>query len=278
MGVVNVTPDSFSDGGAWFSTADACNHALALVRDGADILDIGGESSRPGASPVGEQEEIQRVVPVVVAVRALHGSVDISVDTVKYGVARAALDAGATMLNDISGLDAEPRLAELAAEYNVPIVLMHMQGTPRTMQQNPAYGDVVSEVYEALEAKIARARELGASQVYADVGIGFGKTLEHNMHLLAHHKTFTGLGVPLVLGISRKSFLGKLLGIEKASERDAATLAMHLLLADSGADIIRVHNVSYLAQARVLRRELNKWDAGEDCKPNAGAGRQPESA
>lgn len=263
MGIVNVTPDSFSDGGQWLRAGSARDRALELAEQGADIIDIGGESSRPGAEPVSEEEEVRRVVPVVEAVRAAGSRVDISVDTVKYGVARAALQAGATMLNDISGLDAEPRLAELSAEFAVPLVLMHMQGTPRTMQHNPTYHDVVGEVYEALEKKIARARALGAETIYADVGIGFGKTLEHNLLLLAQHRVFTGLGVPLVLGISRKRFLGTLLGIEEPSARDVGTLAMHLLTSDSGADIVRVHNVVYMAQARALALALQPYRKGE---------------
>lgn len=257
MGIVNVTPDSFSDGGVYNEAEAAVAHALQLVQDGADILDIGGESSRPGAAEIPAHEELQRVVPVIEGIRKANADIPISIDTVKYDVARAALQAGATMINDISGLDSEPRLAELAAEYEVPLVLMHMAGTPRTMQQNPTYNDVVQDVFDALAAKLERARSLGAKQLYADVGIGFGKTMEHNLQLLANHKKFTDLGVPLLLGLSRKSFLGKLLGIEKAQERDVATLAMHLLLQDSGADIIRVHNVQYLAQARVLHRAFH---------------------
>jgi dihydropteroate synthase len=257
MGIVNVTPDSFSDGGKYNQSETAIAHALQLVQDGADILDIGGESSRPGAAEIDVDEEKRRVVPVIEGIRKVHPDIPISIDTVKYDVARAALQAGATMINDISGLDMEPRLAELAAEYKVPLVLMHMAGTPRTMQLNPTYNDVVQDVFDALAGKIERARSLGVQQLYADVGIGFGKTMEHNLHLLANHKKFTELGVPLLLGISRKSFLGKLLGIEKASERDVATLAMHLLLQDSGAEIIRVHNVRYLAQARTLHRALH---------------------
>lgn len=253
-----MTPDSFSDGGKYTDAETAITHALQLVQDGADILDIGGESSRPGAAEIDGSEEIRRVVPVIEGIRTANVDIPISIDTVKYDVARAALQAGATMINDISGLDMEPRLAELAAEYDVPLVLMHMAGTPRTMQHNPTYNDVVQDVFDALAAKIELARSFGVQQVYADVGIGFGKTMEHNLQLLANHKKFTELGVPLLLGLSRKSFLGKLLGLEKASERDVATLAMHLLLQDSGAAIIRIHNVGYLAQARVLYQALRE--------------------
>lgn len=256
MGIVNVTPDSFSDGGKYNQADAAIAHALQLVHDGADILDVGGESSRPGAAGVDAEEELRRVVPVIEGILRAGVEIPVSIDTVKYDVARAALDAGATMINDISGLDFEPRLAELAAERKVPLILMHMRGTPRTMQQNPVYDDVVRDVFNALAAKIERARSCGVGQIYADVGIGFGKTPEHNLQLLAGHKTFTELGVPLVLGLSRKSFLGKLLSIDRAEERDVATLAMHLLLPDSGAEIIRVHNVRYFAQAREIQNSL----------------------
>lgn len=256
MGIVNVTPDSFSDGGAYTTTAVAVEHALQLVRDGADMVDIGGESSRPGARSVATEEELRRVVPVVEGIRQRNADVPISIDTVKYDVARAALDAGATMINDISGLAAEPRLAALAAERDVPLVLMHRQGVPVTMQQQPTYDDVVEDVYAALAHSIAQARNAGATQLYADVGIGFGKTLQHNLTLLANHERFVALGVPLLLGVSRKSMLGTLLGIAQPTDRDAATLALHLLLLHSGAAILRVHNVQLLAQARALQRAL----------------------
>lgn len=258
MGIVNVTPDSFSDGGRYMAANTAVEHALQLVRDGADILDIGGESSRPGAATVSTEEELRRVVPVVEGIRRHCASVPLSIDTVKYDVARAALAAGATMINDISGLTAEPRLAELAAEHDVPLVLMHRQGIPSSMQLQPTYNDVVTEVFASLANSIEQARSVGATQLYADVGIGFGKTLEHNMALLANHDHFTDLGVPLLLGVSRKSLFGTLLGIDNPADRDAATLALHLLLLQSGAAIVRVHNVRFLAQARIVHQALEK--------------------
>ncbi len=259
MGVVNVTPDSFSDGGRFFTPDRAVQHAMELVAQGADMVDIGGESSRPGAESVQEHEEIRRVVPVIAAIRAAHPTIPISIDTVKYGVAKAALEAGATMLNDISGLQQEPRLAELAGEFRVPLVLMHCKGTPRTMQQNPHYDDVVQEVHTFLAKQIAFARSCGVQEVYADVGIGFGKTVEHNVTLLKHHHEFATLGVPLLLGVSRKSLFGKLLGIAEPQERDYATLATHLFLLQAQAsvtNIIRVHNVAIFAQARTLLHAL----------------------
>jgi dihydropteroate synthase len=257
MGIVNVTPDSFSDGGIFFSGERAFEHAARLLEDGADILDIGGESSRPGADAVSEQEELRRVIPVIEAVRHVNATVPISVDTTKYAVAEAALQTGATMINDISALRSELRFAELAARHNAALILMHMQGTPRTMQQQPQYTSVVSEVMDFLRAQIALAKAHGVAEIYADVGIGFGKTLDHNLDLLRHHQEFIALGVPLVLGISRKSFLGKLLHIEVAAERDAATLAAHLLLLNAGATIVRVHNVAMLAHARALYEALS---------------------
>jgi dihydropteroate synthase len=259
MGVVNVTPDSFSDGGKWFERPRAVEHALQLIADGADILDVGGESSRPGAEAVPMIEELQRVIPVIEGVRAVHPTIPISIDTTKYAVAKSALEAGATMLNDITGLTAEPRLAELAAQFGAELVIMHIQGTPRTMQVQPTYTNVVREVFAFLERQIAFARSCGATKLYADVGIGFGKTVEHNFELLRHHAEFAALGVPMLLGISRKSFLGKILGIDVAAERDSATLALHLLLLkgfDAGVSIVRVHNVAQIAQARTLWQAL----------------------
>lgn len=257
MGIVNVTPDSFSDGGKYFDSSAAINHALTLIDQGADIVDIGGESSRPGAQNISEAEEIGRVLPVIEAVRSINSEIPISIDTVKYSVAKVALSAGASMINDITGLKNEPRLAELAAEYNADLVIMHIQGSPRTMQSNPFYDDVVQDVFSQLSKQIEFAKSVGVRKIYADVGIGFGKIVEHNVELLKNHKKFLELGVPLLLGISRKSFLGKYLGIEKAENRDFATLAAHLLLLDSGAEIIRVHNVEIFSQARKLRELLN---------------------
>ncbi|MEN3026803.1 MAG: dihydropteroate synthase [Chlorobiota bacterium] len=252
MGIVNVTPDSFSDGGLYIEPQAAIEHALRLVEEGADILDIGGESTRPGAEPVPVEEELRRVIPVVEGIRRHQREISISVDTTKYEVAAAALAVGATMLNDISALRFDPRIGELAAEHDVPLVLMHMQGTPRTMQDNPQYGDVVAEVKAFLQERIAYARSLGVRRIIADVGIGFGKTVEHNWELLRRHREFLALGVPMLLGISRKSFLGKTLGIEDPRQRDCATALLHALLLDSGVSIVRVHNVALMAQLRRL--------------------------
>lgn len=255
MGIVNVTPDSFSDGGQFLNADRAIEHAFRLVAEGADILDIGGESSRPGAAGISATEELRRVLPVIEGIRS-RLNVPISIDTTKYNVAEAALKAGVTIINDISGLQAEPRLAQLAARYDAGLVIMHMQGTPRTMQHSPHYKDVVGEVFSFLERQIGYAQRCGVQKIWADVGIGFGKTAEHNWALLRYHEAFAELGVPLLLGISRKSFLGKLLGIEQADERDTATLITHLLLLHANVHIIRVHNVGLFDQARRIYNAL----------------------
>ncbi len=256
MGIVNVTPDSFSDGGLFVTAAASREHALQLLDDGADIVDIGGESTRPGAAAVAEHVEFERVVPLVRAVRRARPEAVISVDTTKYGVARAALDAGANMINDVSALRREPRLADLAAEYNADLVLMHSRATPATMQAAPHYDDVITEVMAELRTALEQARERGAQKLIADVGIGFAKTVDHNLQLLRGHAQFQRLGVPLLLGLSRKSFIGKLLQIENPRERDVASLALHLLLIGSGAAIIRVHAVEPYRQAAELLRSL----------------------
>jgi dihydropteroate synthase len=259
MGIVNVTPDSFSDGGLFAETKTAIDHALKLIDDGVDILDIGGESSRPNADEISIEEECKRVIPVIEGIRKVNSIVEISIDTVKYTVAKAALGAGANIINDISGLSKDIRLASLAYEYNAGLIIMHIQGSPRTMQINPSYTNVVEEVFAELSDKIAVAHSLSAKNVMADIGIGFGKTAEHNWTLLKNLKKFENLGVPLVLGISRKSFLGKLLGIEKPIERDTATVLLHALLLGENVEIIRVHDVQQMAMLRKLWNELKTY-------------------
>lgn len=257
MGVVNITPDSFSDGGNYIATEAAIEHALSLVGDGADLLDIGGESSRSGAEDVGIDEEIRRVIPVIESVRKINGDIPISIDTRKSQVARAAIAAGATMVNDVSGLEYDVALADVVSGARVPFILMHSRGTPKNMQDDPRYKDVVSEVKAELSLKLRFVRSMGVKTIYCDVGIGFGKTSEHNWQLLRNHAKFKDLGVPLVLGISRKTFLGDLLNIDKPSDRDTATALLHSLLLGSGADIIRVHNVFHLTSLRLLHQMLN---------------------
>lgn len=257
VGIVNVTPDSFSDGGKYFDQQRAVAHALELIDAGADVLDIGGESSRPGAEPVAADEEIRRVVPVIEQIRQSHPTIPISIDTTKAVVAERALDAGATMINDISAGRFDPEMFSVAAERQVPIVLMHMQGTPATMQVNPHYSDVIEEILAFLHERINVARAHGIREIIADVGIGFGKTLEHNLTLLANLQRFAVLGVPLLLGISRKRFLGALSGIDEPSERDTVTALMHALLLNGPVEYIRVHNVRLHVQLRTLWHALS---------------------
>lgn len=252
MGIVNVTPDSFSDGGLFVQKDTAIEYAMQLITDGADILDIGGESSRPNADEISIEEEKKRVIPVIEGIRKVNSTVKISIDTVKYEVAVAALDAGANIINDISGLGTDIRLATLAAVHNAGLIIMHIQGTPRTMQIKPSYNNVAEDVFSELSGKIELARSLGVTNVMADVGIGFGKSAEHNWSLLKNLNKFENLGVPMVLGISRKSFLGKLLGIEHPIERDVATAMLHALLLEETIEIIRVHEVKQIVKLRKL--------------------------
>ncbi len=258
MGIVNVTEDSFSDGGKYLAVDSAVAHALELIADGADIIDIGGESTRPGADEINEDTELSRVLPVIEGIMEKRPNTILSIDTTKFKVAKAAVNAGAIIINDISGLTVEPRLAELAAETCASLVIMHRQGNAQTMQQNPHYNNVFEEIFAFLQERIYFARSIGVQNIIADVGIGFGKTYEHNVELLRRHKEFTMLGVPLLLGISRKRFIGEMLGIEIPEERDTATALLHALLLGSGASIIRVHNVKLISQLRRIHSEINK--------------------
>ncbi len=248
MGVVNVTPDSFSDGGLYLDPAAAIGHGSELVAQGAEILDVGGESTRPGAEPVAEAEELARVVPVVEALAP--AGAEVSVDTSKGAVAAAALDAGATIVNDVTALRGDPAMAALCAERGCTVVLMHMRGDPRTMQEDPRYGDVVAEVGEFLASRreAARAAGIAAERIWLDPGIGFGKTAEHNLELLRRLPELAALGQPLVVGTSRKSFLGKFDGAP-AGERLGGTIATAVLAAAGGAGVLRVHDVAEVAQA-----------------------------
>ncbi|HUD47602.1 MAG TPA: dihydropteroate synthase [Candidatus Baltobacteraceae bacterium] len=244
MGVVNATPDSFYDGGRHGDTESAVAHALKLAGEGADIIDIGGESSRPRAGPVSQEEELRRVIPVL---EALAGAVSIplSIDTVKPGVAREALRAGASIINDIAANRDDAEMWRLAAESGAAYVVVHMQGTPATMQENPVYDDVVREVNEFFEERLNRLRACGvnAEQVVLDVGIGFGKAPRHNLQLLAHMARFTKWERPLLLGASRKSFMGRVAGA-KLEERLPPSLACACWGVQNGARIIRCHDVA----------------------------------
>ncbi len=256
MGIVNVTPDSFSDGGRWFGTDAAIAHGLQLEAEGADILDIGGESTRPGAEPVGVDEELARVVPVVAAL-ARQGRVPISVDTRNAEVMRRAADAGARIINDVAALGHGSDSVRVAAETGLPVVLMHAQGDPRTMQLDPRYDDVVLDVYDWLAARVdaCEAAGIARERIVVDPGIGFGKTLEHNLALLASLGILHGLGCPVLLGASRKRFIGRLCGDAPASERMPGSVAAALMGAAQGAQFLRVHDVAATRQA------LTVWEA-----------------
>jgi len=243
MGIVNVTPDSFSDGGQFFDADAALQQALSLVREGAAIVDVGGESTRPGSDWVSLDEELRRVLPLVEALAGRTG-VPISVDTTKAEVARRALAAGAEMINDVTALRGDPAMADVVAESGRPVCLMHMLGRPKTMQEHPHYDDVVSEVLAFLEERMAFAVSRGVQeeQILIDPGIGFGKTVEHNLALLRHLGRFAELGRPVLLGASRKRFLGAILGNEP-ERRAIGTVATTVLGIQAGAHVFRVHDV-----------------------------------
>ncbi|MGH7766524.1 MAG: dihydropteroate synthase [Candidatus Binatia bacterium] len=249
MGIVNVTPDSFSDGGKYFAPARAVARGEEMAGDGADIVDVGGESTRPGARAVSAEDEIERVIPVIRGLR-LKISIPISIDTTKSKVARAALDEGADLVNDISALAFDAAMAALVAAEKVPVVLMHMQGRPETMQHSPAYEDVVEEVKTFLQGRVQFAVQAGieAERIIVDPGIGFGKNLEHNLALLRGLAALAGLGRPLLVGTSRKTFIGKLLDAapEERLEGSLAAAAASVL---AGANIVRVHDVKEAARA-----------------------------
>ncbi|QUJ77182.1 dihydropteroate synthase [Sulfitobacter albidus] len=256
MGIVNATPDSFSDGGLHAAAEDAVRGGLAMAAAGAAILDIGGESTRPGAAYVPAGEEIERVVPVIAGLRAAGFVGTISIDTRKAAVGEAALAAGADLINDVSGFTHEPALADVAAAARVPVCVMHAQGYPATMQQNPRYDDVLHDVYDHLAARIAALEAAGIprARIIADPGIGFGKTQAHNLALLARISAFHGLGVPILLGASRKRFIGTIGAAPEASDRAPGSIAVALAALGQGVQILRVHDVAQTVQAISLWR------------------------
>jgi len=257
MGILNTTPDSFSDGGQYNRMDSATEHALAMVADGADIIDVGGESTRPGAQPVTAAEEIERVVPVIQAIRQ-HSSVAISVDSLKTEVMAAAIEAGAEMVNDVNALKA-PGAMQLCARTGVAVCLMHMQGEPRTMQDQPQYQQVVEDIkyYLAERANACVQAGIPAVNIIIDPGFGFGKTLQHNLSLLKHLKQIHGLNYPVLVGLSRKSMFGKLLGLE-VDQRLAASLAAAVLAYSNGAGIFRVHDVKPTLEVLKLCQAVGK--------------------
>lgn len=261
MGVVNVTPDSFSDGGQFLLPGAALAHAQMLIEQGADILDIGAESTRPGSDPVSMEDEIARAIPLITAIRA-QSAIPISIDTMKPQVARAAVAAGATIWNDVTALTYAPDAPAVAAELRCEVMLMHMQGAPRTMQAEPHYDDVVAEVsaFLAARAEAALAAGVAREKIWLDPGIGFGKTLEHNLTLLAHLGQLTGLGFPVVLGVSRKSFIAAIDPGVSPAHRLSGSLAAALAGAQAGVAALRVHDVAETVQA------LKVWRAIEDAR------------
>ena len=268
MGVINVTPDSFSDGGDHPAPAAAIAHGRALAAAGADILDVGGESARPGARPTSIAAERARVLPVIEGLRATGRP--ISIDTRKADIMRAALDAGAAVVNDISALTHDPNSLAVVAASSAPVVLMHAAGQPATMQQDPHYSHVLLDVFDYLEARIAACAAAGIAnqRVIVDPGIGFGKTLDHNLALLRGLAMFRTLGCPLLIGVSRKSFIGRLDGVAEPKRRLAGSLAAGLWALAQGADVLRVHDVAETAQAIAV------WQAAADGAPSPTGGRR----
>lgn len=260
MGILNVTPDSFYDGGRYAQPEAAVQRALQMVEEGADILDIGGESTRPGSQPVSEEEETRRVLPVIQAVRE-RVDVPISIDTTKSSVAQRALQAGACMVNDISGLGFDPHMAKVVAQYGAMCCIMHIQGTPQTMQKNPQYEDVVRDISRYFELRLALAERAGISRqlVWLDPGIGFGKTVEHNMEILRRLREFTAFGLPLLIGTSRKSFIGKILGDLPPEERLEGTAATVAIAIMNGANAVRVHDVREMARVARMTDAVLNW-------------------
>jgi dihydropteroate synthase len=264
MGVLNITPDSFSDGGDFFAPEKAVQHALQMETEGAAIIDIGGESTRPGAQPVPEADEIRRVVPVIEALLQSRLRVPISIDTQKPGVMRAAIRAGAGFINDVNALRA-PGALEAVAESGAPVCLMHMQGDPRTMQNDPQYADVVDEVKAFLHQRLSACEQagIGRERILLDPGFGFGKTVHQNLQLLARLEELDRLGQPLVVGLSRKSMIGKLLGLE-VGERLPASIALAVLAVERGARLVRSHDVAATWQAlqmnTALQDKRREWE------------------
>lgn len=251
MGILNVTPDSFSDGGRFASLDHALEQAERLISEGADILDVGGESTRPFAPPVDAAEEIRRVIPVIQGVRR-HHTLPISIDTTKAAVAREALAAGADIINDVSALRHDPHMLGVVQESEVPVILMHMLGTPSTMQVNPSYDDVITDIVGFFKERVAwlTANSIDKRRLIIDPGIGFGKTVAHNLSLLKHLEQFSAkLDLPVLLGHSRKRFLGEITGIKVEAERDLATAVAAAICADKGITMVRVHNVAATRQA-----------------------------
>jgi dihydropteroate synthase len=267
MGIINTTPDSFSDGGLCLSASSAAKQAIALMEAGAEILDVGGESSRPFSEPVPAEEEKKRVVPAIREIRNLTDC-PISIDTRKASVAEAALDAGADMVNDITALEGDPDMMPLVRERGVPVILMHMKGSPEDMQKAPFYTDVVREIDAYLEKRIHACLEAGIERekIIIDPGIGFGKRLEDNLDIINNLKRFKRHGVPLLTGVSRKAFIGSLTGVEEPGKRDVGTAGAVAACVLNGSDICRVHNPAAVRDAVMVAEAIRKREIEVSCQ------------
>ncbi len=247
MGIVNVTPDSFSDGGKYLDTNQAINHALKLIDDGADIIDVGGESTRPGSEPVSLDEELIRTISVIKNIRSLRKDILISIDTTKSEVAKQALDNGADIINDISGLTFDEDMINVAKSFDAGIIIMHIKGNPKTMQNSPFYLDVVDEIKEFLITQSTKAKQNGIDKIIIDPGIGFGKSVDDNFKLIKQLNDFSDIGFPVMIGLSKKSLIGKTLDLN-IEDREIATVIMETISVLNSARIIRTHNVKYCTQ------------------------------
>src|SRR4030067_422128 len=259
MGILNVTPDSFADGGLYFDKSSAIERAYQIVEEGADIIDIGGESTRPGSEPISIKEELNRTIPLIEAI-SKKIKVPISIDTYKSEVAKVALDAGASMVNDISGLRFDPKMPGVVSEYKVPVVIMHVKGTPRDMQQNPVYEALIPEIMDYLRTGMIIARQAGISEdmIVIDPGIGFGKTFDHNLQIIHNLQEFTLLRKPILIGPSRKAFIGRILGDVPVTERLEGTAAAVAISIMNGANIIRAHDVKEIVKVAKVADAIKK--------------------
>lgn len=259
MGILNVTPDSFSDGGKFFDTKKAIAHAKQMVLEGAEIIDVGGESTRPNSEPISIEEELNRVIPVIEKL-SKEITVPISIDSYKPEVAEKALKVGASIVNDITALS-NSEMIDVVAKYNVPVVLMHMKSNPKTMQENPHYKNVVKEVKDFLQNRISVAKKAGIDKIIIDPGIGFGKTVEHNLELISNLKEFKSLNCPILVGASRKSFIGKILNLD-TKDRLNGTIVVNAIALWNGADILRVHDVKEAVETIKLVEKLKCYKKG----------------
>jgi dihydropteroate synthase len=258
VGVLNVTPDSFSDGGDFLDPAKAASRAATMLDEGAEIIDVGGESTRPGSDPVPPEEEVRRVVPVIERILSERPDAIVSIDAYRASTAEAALEAGAGIVNDVTALRGDPRMAAVVAETRCPVVLMHMLGEPKTMQRDPRYDDVTREVRDFLAERAEHAVAVGVApeNVILDPGIGFGKTLEHNLALLLHLDSLVDLGFPVLVGASRKSFIGRITGVEEARDRASGTVAANVIAYERGATLFRVHDVQANREALAVAQAV----------------------